>query len=104
MSSAEILSFSNHRQRTRTRARQAPSPDKLNAFRVIQLGQWWRRGATGEADEPRELARHYHQLAERCYGLAAIASEPVVFEGFMRMGDGLAAKANCLEAEGGQGG
>jgi len=54
-------------------------------------------------DDPGELAKHYHQLAERCYRLAAIATEPTVSDGFRRMGDGLAAKANYLEAKGGQG-
>jgi len=57
----------------------------------------------GEVVEPRELAKRYHQLAEQCYRLAAIASEPAVSEGFIRMGDGLAAKANHLEAKDGPG-
>jgi hypothetical protein len=94
--SAEIIRFPNRRRRPRTR--QAMSPDKLNAFGVIQVGRS-SRGALGEVVEPRELAKHYHQLAEQCYRLAAIASEPAVAEGFMRMGEGLAVKAKDLGAK-----
>jgi hypothetical protein len=100
MSSAEIISFPSNRRRTR--ARPTPRPDKRNALRVVQIGQWWPCGFVGGMDEPRELAKRYHQLAERCYRLAAIASELVVSEGFTRMGDDLAAKANYLAAKGGQ--
>jgi hypothetical protein len=95
--SAKIITFPKDRRHAR--ARQAPSPDKLNGHRVIQLGQWWWRLALGEVNEPRELARHYRQLAERCYRLAAIGSGRAVSEGFVRMGDDLAAKANYLEAK-----
>jgi len=80
-----------------------PNPDKLHAYRLIQLGQWMWRGALDEVGEPRELAKHYHQLAGRCYRLAAIAAEPAVSDGFRRIGDDLAAKADYLEANGGQG-
>ena len=83
--------------------RQAVSPDKLQRYRLIQLGQWWRPGAIGGAHEPTELAKRYLDLAERCRRLAAIASEPAVSDGFRRMGDDLAAKAGCLGAKAGQG-
>jgi hypothetical protein len=61
------------------------------------------RGALGEEGEARELARHYHQLAERCHRLASIACMPAVSEAFIRMGDDWAAKADYLEAKGGRG-
>jgi hypothetical protein len=100
---AEIIKFPQHRRRTRAGTRQPASPDKLQRYRLVQLGQWWRPGAVGGVSEPGELAKRYRQLAERCRRLAAIASEPAASDGFRRMGDELAAKANHLEAKRAQG-
>ena len=98
MDSAEIITFPNHRRRSRTQARQIPSPSKLRAYRPIQLGP---RRQRGEPAEPRELAKRYRALAEQCYRLGAVAGEPAVSAGFMRMGDDFAAKADRLEGAGG---